>query len=138
MSNGQWNRWRDFDDLFSRMAGAPGEQLERSEWVPPVDISESDTAYELELDLPAVTVDAVNVAVKDGVLTIGGERRFDPEGSGKRHRVERRFGRFSRTFRLPEDIDEHSIDATFRDGVLYLSITKKPKAQARTIQVKVQ
>jgi HSP20 family protein len=138
MSNVQWNPWRDFDDLFSRIAGAPGEQLERSEWVPPVDISESDTAYELELDLPAVAVDAVNVAVKDGVLTVGGERKFEQERSGKRHRVERRFGRFSRSFRLPEDIDEESIDASFRDGVLYLTITKKPKAQPRTIQVKVQ
>ena len=138
MSNGQWNPWRDFDDLFSRIAGAPGEQLERSEWVPPVDISESDTAYELELDLPAVSADAVNVAVKDGVLTVGGERKFEQERNGKRHRVERRFGRFSRSFRLPEDIDEESIDASFRDGVLYLSLTKKPKAQPRTIQVKVQ
>jgi HSP20 family protein len=138
MSIVQWNPWREFDDLFSRIAGAPGEQLERSEWVPPVDISESDTKYELELDLPAVGADAVNVAVKDGVLTVGGERKFDQERDGKRHRVERRFGRFSRSFRLPEDIDEESIDATFRDGVLYLAITKKPKAQPRTIQVKVQ
>lgn len=138
MSIVQWNPWREFDDLFSRISSAPGEQLARSEWVPAVDISESETAYELELDIPAVPADSVSVALKDGVLTVSGERKFDQERSGKRHRVERRFGKFSRSFRLPEDIDEDAIAATAREGVLYLSITKKAKAQPRTIQVQVQ
>jgi HSP20 family protein len=138
MSIVQWNPWREFDDLFSRIASAPGEQLARSEWVPPVDITETDTAYELELDIPAVSAASVNVALKDGVLTVSGERVFDQERGGKRHRVERRFGRFSRSFRLPEDIDEEGIAATARDGVLTVSINKKAKAQPRTIQVQVQ
>lgn len=138
MSNVQWNAWREFDDLFTRIASAPGEQLARSEWVPPVDITETEQAYELELDIPAVPADSVEVALKDGVLTVSGERKFDRERSGKRHRVERRYGKFARSFRLPEDIDEEAISASARDGVLYLSIVKKAKAQPRTIQVKVQ
>ena len=138
MSIVQWSPWRDFDDLFTRIASAPGEQLARSEWVPPVDITETETAYQLELDLPAVTAESVAVALKDGVLTVSGERKFDQERIGKRHRVERRYGKFSRSFRLPEDIDEEAISANARDGVLYLSITKKARAQPRTIQVQVQ
>lgn len=138
MSIVQWHPWREFDDLFTRIASAPGEQLARSEWVPPVDITETETAYELELDIPAVPADTVSVALKDGVLTVSGERKFEQDRAGKRHRVERRYGKFSRSFRLPEDIDEDSISATARDGVLTLSITKKAKAQPRTIRVQVQ
>jgi HSP20 family protein len=138
MNTVQWSPWRDFDDLFTRIATPPGEQLARSEWVPAVDISETDGAYEIELDIPAVPADAVNVALKDGVLTVSGERRFDQERASRRHRVERRYGKFSRSFRLPEDIDEEAISAQARDGVLYLSIVKKARAQPRTIQVQVQ
>lgn len=132
----QWNPWREFDDLFTRVAGVPGEALARSEWLPPVDISENERAYRIDVEIPAVAADNVDVSVKDGVLTVSGERKGESESSeGKRHRVERRWGRFSRSFRLPENVDEQSIEAHAKDGVLYLTIAKKEKAQARRIEV---
>lgn len=138
MSIVQWNPWREFDDLFTRVAGAPGEALTRSEWLPPVDITETDKDYRIDVELPAVAAGDVDVSVKDGVLTVSGERKSESEsGEGKRHRVERRWGKFSRSFRLPENVDDEHIDAHSRDGVLYLVIAKKEKARPKTIQVKV-
>ncbi len=136
MSIVQWNPWREFDDLFTRVAGAPGEALSRSEWLPPVDITETDKDYRIDLEIPAVAADDVDVSVKDGVLTVSGERKTESEsGEGKRHRVERRWGKFSRSFRLPENVNADTIDARIRDGVLYLVIAKQDNAQPRRIEV---
>ncbi|MEQ8859387.1 MAG: Hsp20/alpha crystallin family protein [Pseudomonadales bacterium] len=136
MSIVQWNPWREFDDLFTRVAGAPGEAVVRSEWLPPVDISETEKDYRIDVEIPSVAAADVDVSVKDGVLTVSGERRTESESDeGKRHRVERRWGRFSRSFRLPENVDADAIDARVRDGVLYLVIAKQDKAQPRRIEV---
>lgn len=140
MSIVHWNPWREFDDLFTRVSAAPGEALARSEWLPPVDITETESAYRIDVELPAVSAEQVDVSVKDGVLTVSGERTGQSESTegsaaGKRHRVERRWGKFSRSFRLPENVDEESIEARHRDGVLYLTIAKKDKAQPRRIEV---
>jgi HSP20 family protein len=75
--------------------------------------------------------------VKDGVLTVTGERNFEKETDGKRHRVERQYGRFSRSFRLPENVDEEHISASSKEGVLYLVVSKREKEKPRTIEVKV-
>ena len=144
-----WNPWREFDDgraplaerelrsrLFTRVAGHPGESLSRSEWLPPADITETEKAYRIDLEIPAVAAEDVTVSVKDGVLTVSGERKSESESDeGKRHRVERRRGKFSRTFRLPENVDEDGIEARCRDGVLYLTVAKKEKVQPRKIAV---
>lgn len=131
-----WNPWREFDELFTRLAGPTGETLARSDWLPPVDITETEKAYLIDLELPAVPAEAVEVSVKDGVLTVSGERNSENRSDdGKRHRVERRWGKFSRSFRLPENVDEDAIEARSRDGVLYLTVAKKEKAQPRRIEV---
>lgn len=137
MSIVQWSPWREFDDLFTRVAGAPGETLARSEWLPPVDITEDEQSFRIDMEIPAVAAGDVDVSVKDGVLTVSGERSAEEEseGNGKRHRVERRWGKFSRSFRLPDNVDTDSIDARSRDGVLYLTIAKKDNARPRRIEV---
>lgn len=132
----QWNPWREFDDLFARAAGRPGGSLAEADWLPAADIVETEQGYRIEMEIPAVAADDVEVAVKDGVLTVSGERRSETDSeSGKRHRVERRWGRFSRSFRLPENVDWDSIDARARDGVLYLNLAKKDNARPRKIEV---
>ncbi len=137
MSIVQWNPWREFDDIFGRVVRTPSEHLSGMEWLPAVDITESDSAYRIELEIPGVPTDEVEVSVKEGVLTVSGERKFETENHGRKHRIERRYGRFSRSFRLPEDADENAISARARDGVLGLTVAKKEKAQPRTIEVQV-
>lgn len=132
-----FNPLRDFDDFFSRVTRYPSGNGNRTEWSPPVDISETDGEYKINVEIPAVSAKDVNVTVKDGVLTVTGERRFEKEDSHKSHRVERRYGRFTRTFALPENADEESIVASSTDGVLYLVISKREKESPRTIEVSV-
>jgi HSP20 family protein len=137
MSIVRWNPWREFDDIFTNMAALPSENLSRSEWLPAVDISETDNEFKIDVEIPAIARDDINVSVKDGVLTVTGERKVEKDTDGKTHRVERQYGSFSRSFRLPENVDEDAIGATSKDGVLYLVITKKEKEGPRSIDVKV-
>ena len=137
MSIVRWNPWREFDDLFTTMATLPSENLSRSEWLPAVDISETDGEYRIDVEIPAVARENINVSVNDGVLTVAGERKVERAADGKTHRVERPVGRFSRSFRLPENVDEQGIGATAKDGVLYLVVAKKEEEQPRSIDVKV-
>lgn len=137
MSIVRWNPWREFDDLFTTMATLPGENLSRSEWLPAVDISETDAEYRIDVEIPAVARENINVSVNDGVLTVAGERKVEKDADGRTHRAERQVGRFSRSFRLPENVDEQDIGATAKDGVLYLVVAKKEKEQPRSIDVQV-
>ena len=137
MSIVRWNPWREFDDLFATMAALPSETPCRSAWTPAVDISETDGEYRIDVEIPAVAREHINVSVKDGVLTVAGERNVEKEADGRTHRVERQVGRFRRSFRLPENVDEEGIGATAKDGVLYLVVAKKEKEQPRSIDVQV-
>ena len=131
-----FNPLREFDDFFNRVARHPNDNT-RARWSPPVDISETEIDYRINLEIPAVAADDVNVSVKEGVLTVAGESRVEKEESLTRHRVERRYGRFNRTFQLPENADEKSISASSKDGVLYVVIAKSEKQTPRTIEVAV-
>ena len=85
-----------------------------------------------------MAADDVNVTVKDGVLVVAGERKQEKETEGKVHRVERRYGRFTRSFRLPENVDEAKVDARAEAGVLYLRVPKREEVKPRAIEVKVK
>ncbi|MFK7915890.1 MAG: Hsp20/alpha crystallin family protein [Pseudomonadales bacterium] len=134
----RWNPFREFDDMFNTLQTQPARRqsaTRSSNWVPPVDISENDGAYLIELEIPAVAVEDVAVEVKDAVLTVSGERQRKDDESRRSHRLERAFGSFRRSFSLPEDADEESVTASAKDGVLLLSVGKRAKAQPRRITV---
>ena len=116
-----WNPIRELDEFLSPFGGrlaARNPAFEASGWLPPVDIAEGEDAYHIDVELPAVASDDIRVTVKDSVLTVSGERRREDLADGRRHRIERRSGTFSRSFRLPEDVDEDAIDARAKDGLL--------------------
>ena len=80
----------------------------------------------------------MKVSVQNGVLMLSGERRQEKEEKGKKfHRVERSYGRFERSFMLPESIDEKKIEATYKDGVLHLILPKSPSSKPTTHEVKI-
>ena len=138
----RWNPFREFDDFF-RAGLAPANPtaagaLEQASWRPAVDILETDDAFRLLLDIPAVAAQDVKVSVEDNLLTISGEIPSEEASElVTQHRRERRVGRFSRSFRLPETVDEDAIDASSKDGVLTLTIAKRAQSQPRQIEVKV-
>ena len=132
----RWNPFREFDDVIAR--GFLAENGASNRWLPAVDVRESDDAYRVDVELPAVAPEDVDVSFKNGVLTISGERNFSTSDENESvHRSERRFGRFTRSFRLPENADEDAIEAKADRGVVTITVAKREKAKARIIEVKV-
>jgi HSP20 family protein len=102
-----------------------------------VDITEDDKEYIIKTELPEVKKEEVKVSVENGLLTIVGERKFEKEENKKYHRVERAYGRFIRSFVLPEGVDPDKVNAEFRDGVLKVHLAKSEQTKPKQIEVKV-
>ncbi len=109
-----------------------------ADWAPSVDISETDAAYLVKAEIPGVQKEDVKVTLQDGMLTIQGERNQEKEEKGKKfHRVERCYGSFMRSFRVPDDADEGKVKAEFKDGMLNVTLAKSEKAKPRQVNVSV-
>jgi HSP20 family protein len=143
----RWDPFRELEDMsdrLNRMFARPAartngkETMIVADWVPTVDISETDGEYQIKAEIPDVKKEDVKVTLEDGVLTIQGERKQEKEEKGKKyHRVERSYGSFVRSFSLPDVIDEGKVKAEFKDGVLNLHLPKSEKAKPKAIEVKV-
>jgi HSP20 family protein len=143
-------RWtdpfRDIAVLQDRMNRLFGDFLDSSHpreeglgggtWMPNVDIYETKDAICVRAELPGVDKNAVNVEVKEGVLTLRGERKFEREVKEENyHRIERSYGTFHRSFTLPSSVDAEKVSARMKDGVLELDLPKKEQAKPKQIKV---
>tara|TARA_R100000988_G_C3999128_1_gene167740 strand:+ start:991 stop:1623 length:633 start_codon:yes stop_codon:yes gene_type:complete len=134
---------RDVDrmigSIFGGRSAAPTEGTEPAQtWLSPqIDIYDGEDHFELSAELPGVEQDDVDVEVLDGVLTITGEKKFTRESKDGAHVVERSFGSFKRSFRLNDTIDADNITASFKNGVLVLTLPKvaEQKPEPRKIAV---
>jgi len=144
----RWNPLRELEEmsdrlnrLFSRQdaQGSNGKEMMMvADWVPSVDISESDEAFHIEADLPDVKKADVTVTLENGVLTLQGERKAEQEDKGRKiHRIERSYGHFFRSFAIPDLVDETKVKAEFKNGVLRLHLPKSERAKPKAIEVKV-
>ena len=109
-----------------------------SQFAPKVDIAETDQQFEIDFYIPGVNKDQVNIDLNDGRLTVNGERKFEKENNGKNYRsVESSFGSFTRSFQLPDNIDQEAVSASFENGVLSITVPKDEKKIAkRSIAIK--
>jgi HSP20 family protein len=126
---------RLFESVF------PGQMSESDEptstvWSPRMDLMETDDHYRMRVDLPGISKDDVSVTVEDNRLTVRGERR-DESRTEKENvvRMERTFGTFYRSLRLPKSVNESKIKATFTDGVLSVEIPKTEKSKPKKIKI---
>jgi HSP20 family protein len=127
---------RTVEEEFDRLAG---RAFSRDAWVPPLDVREAGDRFEVTLDLPGLEPDDVHVTFEDGMLTVTGKRHFESEDSGDTwHRIERSFGTFARSIRLPQTADTEKIEATFDKGVLTVTVPKTEQAKPRTIEVQAK
>ena len=143
----KWDPFRELEDVSNRLNRVFGRPLARMEpnemftvadWTPSADISETDTAYLIKAEIPGVTKEDVKVTIENGMLTIQGERKMEKEEKDKKfHRIERSYGSFMRSFRVPEDADESAVKAEFKDGVLNVTLTKSAKAKPKAVNVSV-
>jgi HSP20 family protein len=133
----KWDLFRDLrsvEDEFDRIAG---RAFSRDTWVPALDVRESQDRFDVTVDLPGLEPGDVNVTFEDGMLSISGKREFSAEDRGDTwHRIERSFGTFARSMRLPQTADTEKIEATFDKGVLTVSVPKTEQAKPRTIEVR--
>src|ERR671913_930584 len=137
----RWDPFRELEDMserLNRVFSRPElrtngkENLTVADWMPTVDISETESEYLIKAELPEVRKEDVKVTVEDGVLTIQGERKQEKEEKGKKyHRIERSYGRFVRSFTLPDTVDESKVRAEYADGVLSLHLPKSEKAKPK-------
>lgn len=129
---------REIDGVFNRMWADLGEETNGATgWGSyPVDIHENDDTVVIEADLPGFKRDEIDVTFEQGVLTISAERRTSQENKGEPRLHERRYTRVTRSFRLPQSVDENKVDAKLQDGVLTLTLHKREEVKPRRIEVK--
>ncbi|MCP4201052.1 MAG: Hsp20/alpha crystallin family protein [bacterium] len=108
----------------------------RDGWVPAVDVRETDESFVFTAELPGLTKDDVSITLEDNVLTLTGERRFEnEENKAEFRRIERSYGRFTRSFTLPHEVDNDKVGAKYGDGVLTVTVPKTEKTKPRKIEI---
>jgi HSP20 family protein len=124
----------EFNRLFDTLFQPVNTNSQR--WAPPMDLVEAEDHFLLKADLPGLGDEDVTIEVQDGTLTISGERKSEHETREKGwYRLERSFGRFSRSLTLPEGVDADKIEASFDKGVLEVRIPKPEERKPRRISI---
>jgi HSP20 family protein len=134
---GRWDPFRELDDLYERMnhlweTGVGTERADR--WVPLADIEETDDAYVIEMELPGVKDDDVDIEVNGRELTVSGEIK-EKERTGILRRRTRKVGEFHYAVTLPMEIDEENVSADLDNGVLTIRVPKSQRGRSRRIAV---
>lgn len=127
------------DDVFSPRGflASRNEALGNDNWLPAVDIRETDEQFVFTAELPGLAKDDVTITIEDKVLTIAGERSFEAkEENDNFHRIERAYGTFSRSFSLPHDVDQEKVAANFKNGLLTVAVPKTEATKPRQIEIK--
>jgi HSP20 family protein len=140
---GQLSRWEPLHDIMSlqnelsRLFGTSSNVVSaQGSWMPSLDVYEAEDRFVINVDLPGVRPDDIDVTLDQNMLTVKGERRFEQKvDQDNYHRVERTYGAFHRTLSLPSQVDADGIQAEFRDGVLEVVVPKEEVARPRKIKV---
>ena len=128
---------REVDSLFDRFFDRTDSEQETSAvWAPRTDLVEKDDAFHLRLDVPGMSKEDISINLQNGTLTVSGERTSERTEEDEEYvRVERAFGTFHRTFRLPDAVDEDHIEAAYEDGVLTIHVPKTEANTRRQIEI---
>jgi HSP20 family protein len=142
----QWNPLQDLMFLQDRMnrlfedatqrhnRNKTSDEFERADWTPAADVYETESEYEIALDLPGIKRDAVEVDIDDNRLVIKGTRVVE---SNNKQRTERPTGKFLRSFTVPGSVDQGRIGAEYRDGVLQITLPKRKEQRAQRVEIKI-
>jgi len=107
------------------------------QWLPAFDISESDEGIIVKAELPGMNVRDIDITLTGGLLTIKGERKMEREDQGESYRrIERRFGSFSRSINLGVEVKADAIDASYREGILTVTLPRAEETRAKRVEVK--
>ena len=132
--------FKELQDIERRLGAVlnvnqPAQEVKS--FTPAVNEKIDDKGYYLEIDLPGVKKENIEISVNDGILTVAGERKLEKKEEKENYtRIESFFGRFERSFKLPADADLDNIDAKYEDGVLKIFIPRKQKPEGKKIEIK--
>lgn len=127
---------RVFDDFVTGSGRIAEDDVAATSWAPAADVKETADSLFVYVELPGLQKDDIDVSLDSGVLTVRGERRFVKDDTKETyHRQERFFGKFSRSFRLPRNVDSGHVRAGFADGLLTLELPKSEEAKPRQIEI---
>ena len=140
----RWDPFREVATLQNRVNSLFREMndgdspLTTASFVPAVDVYEDNAKVVLKLEVPGLDEKDLDVRIENHTLTVKGERKFEKEEKEENfHRIERRYGSFVRSFTLPTSVNPDEVVATSADGVLSISLAKKPESKPRQIEVRV-
>jgi HSP20 family protein len=143
----RWDPFREFATLQDRMNrlfrdsyGSEGreESLTTSTFAPPVDVYEDEHNVTLKIEVPGIDEKDIDVRIENNTLWVHGERKFEKEEKEENYRrVERQYGSFTRTFTLPQTVDQESVQADYDKGVLKIKLAKREEAKPKQIKVNV-
>jgi HSP20 family protein len=126
-------RFSDIMDEFFNDAVATRQHS----FAPSIDISETEKQYLIDVEVPGVEKKDIELNIENNTLTISGERKFEKKEDGKHyHRVESSYGSFSRSFTLPDNVKDDSIQATYNNGILNITIDKSEQKMKKQIKIK--
>lgn len=142
----KWDPFRDImvlrdrmNRLFEDLVSSPRfeeSDIIQSNWSPAVDIYETENELVLTAELPGVDEKDVEIKVEDNTLSLKGERKFEKETREENyHRIERAYGSFSRSFSLPNYVDQDKINAEYENGLLKIHLPKKPEVKPRKVKI---
>lgn len=132
---------REMDRLWDEFFG-PGRRALKpleAEWVPSVDVSETADKLTVTAEIPGIEPKDIDISISGDLLTIKGEKKAEREEKEENyHLIERSYGAFSRTIRLPVSVETDKIEATYKNGVLTITCPKKEEVKAKPIQIKTE
>ncbi len=144
----RWRPFRELDRMRKEMDRLWDSFLEEGrsrrgeltgEWVPALDLSELEDRYVVKAEIPGVDPKKIDISLSDGVLTIKGEKSQEKEKKEENyHFVERSYGSFMRSVRLPAQIQGDKITASYKDGVLKIDLPKSEEAKSKEIRINVE
>ena len=130
-------RW--FNDIDTWYDTGFSPDIPDTTWRPAIDVEEKEGMYMVRADLPGLKKKDIHVELHDGYLTLRGERKSEhEENKDNYHRIERTYGTFERTFRVPEGVTEKDIHAKYKDGVLELTVPTPKVVEPKTTEVKIE
>jgi len=129
---------KDMDRLFNKFGEGATTEVSSSFWRPAVDIRETNEFFIIHADLPGMRREDIKIDLLDNVLTISGERNLEKkEENEKYHKLERNYGKYSRSVNIPKGVAQHQIKANFRDGVLEVLVPKAQQQQPEPLKINI-
>lgn len=128
-----------FDDFFDNFALAPFGAFEErfGSFMPQIDVSETDQEIKVAVELPGMSEDDIEVSLDRNMLTISGEKKDETEEKGENfYRMERSYGKFRRSIPLPAEVQADQVEATFKQGVLHVTLPRTEPSTVKKIEIK--